>query len=74
MQRALYLLSTGEFAAAFHRYPAIYPLGILLLFLGLRFFVKIRYARTISLVLLTVTTATIAVNYMVKMTAFGCKL
>lgn len=67
MQRALYLLSKGELTAAFHRYPGIYPLGVLLLFSLISLFVKVPYARIIKLVLLGITTGTIIVSYVLKM-------
>ncbi|GAA4272343.1 DUF2752 domain-containing protein [Aquimarina gracilis] len=67
MQRSLALLFQGEFEAAFHMYPAIYPLLVLLLFLGFNFFYKFRYGQIIKTGLITVTILTIVISYIIKM-------
>lgn len=74
LQRSLYLLSKGEFTAAFYMYPGVYPLGIFLLFLLLRFFIKIPYAHSIQWSLLGIMVVTIIVSYALKIASFSCKL
>uniref|UniRef100_UPI0032AEDDEE DUF2752 domain-containing protein n=2 Tax=Aquimarina mycalae TaxID=3040073 RepID=UPI0032AEDDEE len=67
MQRAIALLLKGEFAAAFHMYPAIYPLLFLLLFLGFNFFVKFKNDWFVKMGLLLITVLTMVVSYIIKM-------
>ncbi|NOQ91137.1 MAG: DUF2752 domain-containing protein [Flavobacteriaceae bacterium] len=43
MQRAIIHLLKGEFVEAFYRYPAIYSLGFMLVFLGLH--LKFNFAK-----------------------------
>ena len=70
MQRATALLFTGEFAAAFKIYPAIYPLLLLLCFLVLNFFMKFRFAYPIKISLILITAVTVIVSYLIKMQIF----
>lgn len=70
VQRSLYLLCKGEFVAAFQMYPAIYPLILLLLFLGLSLFVKFRHAYAVKLTLLSITISTVTVSYLLKMSIY----
>ena len=67
LQRSVLLLFEGEFAAAFFMYPAIYPMILLLSFLLLDQFVKIKYANTISIVLMISTVAFILTNFILKL-------
>lgn len=67
MQRALYLLYKGDFVASFQMYPALYPAMVLLLFLGLSFFVKLKHAHTVKWGLFSITMGTLIVSYMLKM-------
>ena len=67
LQRSVLLLFEGEFAAAFFMYPAIYPMVLLLSFLLLDQFVKIKYANTISIVLMISTVAFILTNFILKL-------
>ncbi|WP_164914085.1 DUF2752 domain-containing protein [Aquimarina sediminis] len=70
MQRAISLLCQGEFVAAFYMYPAIYPLILVLIFLGLNFFIKFRYDRLIKISLISITILTIIISYIIKMRIF----
>ena len=67
MQRSVLLLFEGEFAAAFMMFPAIYPLLLLLLFLLADQFLKIKYANTISIVLMITTVTLILTNFLLKL-------
>ncbi|WP_420319870.1 DUF2752 domain-containing protein [Flagellimonas sp.] len=69
-QRSVQLLFQGDFLAAFKMYPAIYPIFMLLFFLGSTFFIKYRYAFQIKLFLILLTAATIVVSYIIKMNHF----
>jgi len=67
MQRSIALLIKGEFSAAFYMYPAIYPLLILLLFLGTNLFIKFKYDHVIKAGLMILSVVTIIISYMIKM-------
>jgi hypothetical protein len=67
MQRAISFLLKGDFAAAFDMYPAIYPLLLLLIFLGFNFFIKFRYDKLIKVSLITTAILTIIISYIIKM-------
>ena len=67
MQRSVQLLLQGDFAAAFHMYPAIYPLMALLVFLVSTLFVKFKFAHQIKLILMLTTAGAILVSYLIKM-------
>lgn len=67
MQRAAHLLFQGDFVGAFKMYPAIYPIMLLLIFLISTFFVKIKYAPQIKLILMLLTAGTIIISYVIKM-------
>ncbi|TAI49348.1 DUF2752 domain-containing protein [Flagellimonas allohymeniacidonis] len=67
LQRSLYFLLHGEFMAAFKMYPAIYPMILLLFFLGSSIFVKFRFAGIIKWSLISLTVGTILVSYFIKM-------
>ena len=67
LQRATALFFQGEFVAAFKMYPAIYPLGLLILFLLLNSFFKIKYSNKITILLTILTVGTILGNYAYKM-------
>ncbi|WP_228235470.1 DUF2752 domain-containing protein [Allomuricauda sp. M10] len=67
MQRSVDLLFHGEFLAAFQMYPAIYPIIMLLFFLSTTFFVKLKYAQQIKMVLMLLVAGTIIVSYILKM-------
>lgn len=67
MQRSLLLLFKGEFVAAFQMYPAIYPLLLLLIFIGSNFFFKFKYDWYIKVGLITITVATMIISYIIKM-------
>ncbi|SHI50020.1 Protein of unknown function [Aquimarina spongiae] len=67
MQRSIALLFKGEFAAAFQMYPAIYPLLLLLIFLGFNLFVKFRYDQVIKAGLMITTILTMIISYVIKM-------
>ncbi len=67
MQRSIALLLKGEFAAAFHMYPAIYPLLLLLTFLGFNLFVKFKYDSFIKAALMITAVVTMVISYVIKM-------
>ncbi|MCV6631391.1 MAG: DUF2752 domain-containing protein [Flavobacteriaceae bacterium] len=67
MQRAMSLLVEGNFAEAFHMYPAIYNLILLAGYFVLRAFVKIRYDNWILRVLIFSAIALIIGNYILKL-------
>ena len=67
LQRSVLLLFEGEFAAAFFMYPAIYPMILLLSFLLLDQLFKIKYANTISIVLMITTVGFILTNFVLKL-------
>jgi len=67
MQRSISLLFKGEFVAAFYMYPAIYPLILLLLFLGFNFFIKFKYDWLFKAGLMAVSILTIVISYAIKM-------
>ena len=67
MQRSVLLLFDGEFVAAFKMFPAIYPLLLLLLFLLADQFLKIKYANTISIILMITTVTFILTNFLLKL-------
>ncbi len=67
MQRSIAFLIKGEFSAAFYMYPAIYPLLILLLFLGTNLFIKFKYDTIIKAGLMILSVLTIIISYVIKM-------
>ena len=67
MQRSISLLFKGEFLEAFYMYPAIYPLMLLLIFLGFNTFVKFKYDWHIKASLIVTSVLTIIIGYVIKM-------
>lgn len=67
MQRAVSLLFKGEFAAAFHMYPAIYSLLILAGFLIINLFIKFKYQNIMKISLLILNVLIILVSYFIKL-------
>ncbi|WP_371812608.1 DUF2752 domain-containing protein [Aquimarina sp. U1-2] len=67
MQRSISLLFQGEFQQAFFMYPAIYPIIVLLLFLGCNTFIKFKHEFIIKTSLIVVCVLTIIIGYMIKM-------
>lgn len=67
LQRSAYLLVHGDFIAAFKMYPAIYPLILLVLFIGLNFFYKFEKSNRIINILAVITIVTIVVSYIIKL-------
>ncbi|HZW78111.1 MAG TPA: DUF2752 domain-containing protein [Flavobacteriaceae bacterium] len=70
MQRATALLFSGDFAGAFGVYPAIYPILLLLFFVLLNLFIKIKNAFQIKIILIILTALLIVGNYFIKMKTF----
>ncbi len=66
MQRSVALLIQGDFIAAFKMYPAIYTILLLLGFLLLDNFYKIKYANRISIILMVTSVILILTNYILK--------
>ncbi|MGI9547751.1 MAG: DUF2752 domain-containing protein [Flavobacteriaceae bacterium] len=67
LQRSVLLLFEGDFAAAFYMYPAIYPMILLMLFLLIDQFVKVKYNNTISIALMISTVTLILANFLYKL-------
>ncbi len=66
-QRATVFLFQGEFLKAFHMYPAIYSLLVLLLFLLFNLFVKFKYDYSIKIGLILLNALIMAGAYIFKM-------
>lgn len=66
MQRSLSLIFHGEFAAAFHMYPAIYSLIVLFIYIGLNIFFKFKHSNKVIAALAIITLATIIISYIIK--------
>lgn len=67
LQRSVLLLLDGDFTAAFYMYPAVYPMILLLLFLLVDQFIKIKYNNTISIALMISTVTLILANFLYKL-------
>nr|WP_299035356.1 DUF2752 domain-containing protein [uncultured Tenacibaculum sp.] len=67
IQRALSLISQGEFVAAFKMYPAIYTLLLLAFVVGINFFYKVKYAQKIISILAIINIIIIVSSYVIKM-------
>jgi len=67
MQRATVLLFKGEWSAAFHMYPAVYSIFVLLGFIVLNYFVPFKNARKIKFALLYLNAAIIVISYFFKL-------
>ena len=66
-QRSLLLLLEGNFTEAFHMFPAIYPLLILLGFVLFNIFFKFKYDFPIKIGLILLTATVIFISYIIKM-------
>lgn len=69
-QRALLLLIKGEFGAAFHMFPAIYPLFLLLFFVLFNLFFRFKYEFVIKIGLILLTAVFLVINYGINMFHF----
>ncbi|GGD08115.1 DUF2752 domain-containing protein [Hyunsoonleella pacifica] len=67
LQRSLALLMQGEFVAAFKMYPAIYPLVLLFIIIGINTFKPSKY-RYKAIVLLGIISATVIVGSFIMKT------
>ena len=67
LQRAVSLLFHGDFVAAFRIYPAIYPLIILFILIGINIFYKFKNANRIINILAIVSVITIVLSYIIKL-------
>ncbi|MDT0650617.1 DUF2752 domain-containing protein [Autumnicola edwardsiae] len=65
-QRAVALLLKGDFTAAFHMFPAIYPLLVLLGFLMLNLFFKFKHDYTVKVSLIIFTAFVLVTSYLYK--------
>lgn len=70
MQRSIALLFTGEFAAAFKVYPAIYSIFFLLAVIFINFFIKFKFDYQIKIGLIIVNALVMVVSYFIKMSHF----
>ncbi|SFW30470.1 DUF2752 domain-containing protein [Cellulophaga fucicola] len=66
IQRSLALILQGDFAAAFNMYPAIYTLLLLMGFVGVNYFYKIKFASKIITALAIINVILILTNYLYK--------
>ncbi len=66
IQRATAYLFKGEFILAFKMYPAIYTLILLIFFLVISLFFKIKHSEKIKAGLLILNLIIILINYLVK--------
>lgn len=66
IQRSIALLLEGRFTEAFYMYPAIYPLIIFFIFIGLNFIDKSRSYHKIIIFLGIITAITMVVSYVYK--------
>ncbi len=66
IQRATAFLFKGEFILAFKMYPAIYTLILLIFFLVVSLFFKIKHSEKIKAGLLILNLIIILINYLVK--------
>ncbi len=66
-QRAALLLFQGEFQEAFFMYPAIYSLGVLMVFLLINLFIRFKYDFQIKMGLIIFNAVVIAGAYIFKM-------
>lgn len=70
LQRSVALILKGEFVEAFYMYPAIYPLILMISFIGFNFFVQFKYDWKIKLSLMIITALTMIISYFIKMNIF----
>ena len=68
IQRATVLFFNGDFVAAFHMYPGIYPLFLLLGYLLVNQFFSLKYSNYVIPILAIFTVSAIIVSYIIKMT------
>ncbi|SDS72505.1 Protein of unknown function [Gillisia sp. Hel1_33_143] len=66
-QRAAMLLLHGHFKEAFFMFPAIYSLLMLLFFLVLNLFIRIKNEFKIKMLLIYINVAVIFINYSIKL-------
>lgn len=70
MQRSFVHVFTGEFAAAFKVYPAIYTILLLLAVIFVNFFVKFKFDFQIKIGLIVLNAIVMVVSYFIKMNQF----
>ncbi len=66
IQRSIALLIEGKFTDAFYMYPAIYPLLLFFVFIGLNFIDKSRSYHKVIIMLGILTAVTMMVSYFYK--------
>ncbi|WP_316932002.1 DUF2752 domain-containing protein [Bizionia psychrotolerans] len=67
LQRSVALIYNGELLAAFKMYPAIYPLILLFIFIGLNIFFKFQHSNKIINTLAIVTISVIIGSFTLKL-------
>ncbi|MGO3183762.1 MAG: DUF2752 domain-containing protein [Aequorivita sp.] len=70
MQRGAAHLLSGEFAAAFKIYPAIYSIFFLLTVIFVNFFVKFKFDYQIKIGLIVINAVVMVASYFIKMSHF----
>lgn len=66
LQRSVALLLQGDFVASFKMYPALFPMIVLFLFIGLKHWVNVKFENTITFGLLLITFIAIFTNFLLK--------
>lgn len=67
LQRSVVLIYQGELLAAFKMYPAVYPLIMLFIFIGLNIFFKFQHSNKIINTLAIVTISVIIGSFTLKL-------
>ena len=67
LQRSVAFLLQGDFVASFEMYPALFPMILLFLFLGIKSFIQIKFENMITYILLLITFITIMTNFLIKL-------
>ncbi len=68
IQRSVALLFQGDFVGAFHMYPAIYPLFMLLFILVLSVLFKNKILIKLKIFFMIASVVTVLINYILKIT------
>lgn len=67
LQRSLAFLIQGDFVASIKMYPALFPMLLLFIFMGLKYLVTIKFENTITYGLLLITVIAILTNFILKL-------
>lgn len=67
LQRSVVFLLEGDLVASFYIYPALFPMILLFIFMGVKYLVPIKFENTITLGLLLLTVITILTHFILKL-------